>query len=94
MAKPFRAALPGTPPSKEVPVLLRPDVVVRALDLQKRSYHLLRWVAERVDHGSLVFTIAHQYATLPSAAHGWLDAHYARLIVAPVPQHRCLCSYG
>jgi hypothetical protein len=60
-------------------VLLKPEIVERALDLQNRSYHLLRWVADRIDHGTLEFKHAHEWATLPSAAHGWIEASYSTL---------------
>jgi len=60
-------------------VLLKPEVVERAVDLQKRSYALLRWVADHVDQGSFTFQEAHRFASLPEAAHGWLDTHYETL---------------
>ena len=60
-------------------MLLKPELVELAVDLQKRSYALLRWVAERVDRGTLGFNFAHDYATLPEAAHGWLDSQYETL---------------
>lgn len=60
-------------------MLLKPEAVERAIDLQRRSYDLLRWVADRVDHGAITFKLAHNFASLPEAAHGWLSANYETL---------------
>lgn len=48
----------------------------RAVELQKRSYRLLLWMSDAIKRGFIRFETAHKYASLPEAAHGWLDRHY------------------
>jgi hypothetical protein len=49
--------------------------IARAVDLQQRSYKLLRWMTDAVERGFITFQAAHTYSTLPEAARAWLDAH-------------------
>ncbi|MCB9689144.1 MAG: hypothetical protein H6738_11750 [Alphaproteobacteria bacterium] len=51
----------------------------RAVDLQRRSYRLLKWTAEGIDRGFLSTRAAHAFTTLPQAASGWIDEHYDNL---------------
>ncbi|MGC4007003.1 MAG: hypothetical protein QM811_29310 [Pirellulales bacterium] len=51
----------------------------RALDLQERSYRLLRWLADAVGRGRVAFETAHEYATLPATAERRIFRHYANL---------------
>ena len=44
--------------------------------MQLRSYRLLRWMAKAVEEGFIQFDTAHDYATLPEAAEGWILRHY------------------
>jgi hypothetical protein len=50
--------------------------ISRAVDLQKRSYELLKWVAAAIKRGFISFSAAHSYSTLPSAAEFWIQRHY------------------
>ena len=48
----------------------------RLVDMQHRSYLLLRWMARAVSEGFVNFETAHDYSTLPEAAEGWILGHY------------------
>ncbi|KAA1257419.1 hypothetical protein LF1_52680 [Rubripirellula obstinata] len=50
-----------------------------AIDLQQRSYCLLKWMASAVRDGFIEFKTAHNYSTLPEAALGWIDGHYLNI---------------
>lgn len=50
--------------------------ISRAVDLQKRSYELLKWVASAIKKGFISFNAAHAYSSLPSAAEVWIERHY------------------
>lgn len=56
--------------------MLNPDTINRAVDLQQRSYQLLRWMADGVTKGFIRFETAHNYAALPEAAEAWIIRHY------------------
>ncbi len=56
--------------------MLNPDTITRAVDLQQRSYQLLRWMADAVTKGFIRFETAHNYAALPEAAEAWIKSHY------------------
>ncbi len=58
-----------------------------AVDLQRRSYALLRWLAEAVRRGFVTFDAAHTYATLPAAAQAWVDRHFADIPPDARPPH-------
>lgn len=47
--------------------------------MQNRSYLLLKWVASAVKDGVISFKTAHEYATLPDAAEGWILGHYLNI---------------
>ncbi|OYP30324.1 hypothetical protein [Rhodopirellula sp. MGV] len=49
------------------------------IDLQQRSYRLLRWVADGVDRGFLSFSTAHRHSSLPGSAQEWLREHYQNI---------------
>lgn len=53
----------------------------RAVDIQHRSYLLLKWMASAVQQGFVSFETAHEYSTLPQAAEGWI----LRLAEAQLP---------
>jgi hypothetical protein len=50
-----------------------------AVDMQQRSYLLLKWMASAVKSGFIGFQTAHQYSTLSSAAEGWIRGHYLNI---------------
>jgi hypothetical protein len=51
----------------------------RLVDMQQRSYLLLRWMAKAVSEGFVNFETAHHYSTLPEAAEGWIRRHYLNI---------------
>ena len=55
------------------------DEVEVAVDLQQRSYRLLRWMAEAVRRGFVTFNTAHNYSTFPEAAEQWILGHYLNI---------------
>lgn len=56
--------------------LLDADQLALAVELQRRSYNLLRWMADGVTRGFIRFDTAHDYVTLPEAAQRWILKHY------------------
>lgn len=62
-----------------------PGELTRAVDLQKRSYALLRFLADAVKRGFVTFDTAHHYATLPAAAQAWIERHHDDLPPAARP---------
>lgn len=63
-----------------------PTEIERAVDLQQRSYALLRWATDAVDKGFLAFDTLHSYASLPGAALAWLESHYENVPKAARPE--------
>ena len=61
------------------------DAIARAVDLQRRSYQLLRWLTDAIDRGFISFANAHEFASLSAAAVVWIDRHYADLPPATRP---------
>ena len=55
------------------------DEVTRAVDLQGRSYNLLRWVASALGKGFISFNAAHAYASASLAAEAWIQEHYLNI---------------
>jgi hypothetical protein len=55
------------------------DAIARAVDLQRRSYKLLRWMTDAIDRGVISYDAAHDFATLPSATFAWVKLHHADL---------------
>jgi hypothetical protein len=53
--------------------VLDPETTERAVDLQARSYALLRWMADTMP--SWTGRIRHGETSLPAALRGWLDSH-------------------
>lgn len=50
-----------------------------AVEMQAKSYALLKWVGQSVSSGLLSFRSAHKYSTLPLAAADWIDKHYLNI---------------
>jgi len=50
-----------------------------AVDMQAKSYALLKWVGQGVSSGLLSFGTAHEYSTMPQAAADWIDIHYLNI---------------
>jgi hypothetical protein len=55
------------------------DELSRAINLQKRSYELLQWVASAVKRGFISFNAAHSYSSVSSAAGDWIQRHYQNI---------------
>lgn len=53
----------------------------RAIDLQQRSHHLLKWLAGAVRQGLIRFATAHSFASFSHRAALWLEEH--RQIIPP-----------
>lgn len=53
-----------------------------AVEMQAKSYALLKWVGQAVDSGLLTFQTAHKYSTLPEAAANWIEKHYLNIPAA------------
>ena len=50
-----------------------------AVQMQAKSYALLKWVGQGVSSGLISFRTAHEYSTLPHAAADWIDKHYLNI---------------
>ena len=59
--------------------MLNRDQIRRAVDMQRRSYRLLRWMAKAVEEGFIQFETAHDYSSLPEAAEAWILRHYLNI---------------
>ena len=59
-------------------LFLKPELD-RLLDLQHRSYMLLKWVADAVPKGFITFQNAHDYSTLPESAVVWIHEHFLNI---------------
>lgn len=57
------------------PSMFHKDQLEHAIDLQQRSYRLLRWLAEAVTNGLIRFEAAHRFTSLPDATGSWLTEH-------------------
>jgi hypothetical protein len=67
--------------------MLNQREIGRAVDMQNRSYRLLRWLAKAVDEGFIQFETAHRYTSLAVAAEAWIGDHYLNIPPqARVPQ--------
>jgi hypothetical protein len=56
--------------------MLPEDRLRHAIDIQQRSYRLLKWVSQAIDKGFIPPTRAHEYAHLADAALDWMEQHY------------------
>jgi hypothetical protein len=68
--------------------------IENAVDLQQRSYKLLRWMADAVDRGFISTRAAHSFSTLPEAALAWLESHYNDLPRAGCPERNDLRRFA
>lgn len=55
------------------------EEMINAVDMQERSYQLLKWMGEAVTKGFIDFKTAHEYSSLPEAASEWILAHYLNI---------------
>ncbi len=75
-------------------MVLDPVALARVVELQTKSHRLLRWMAEAIDRGFISVDAAHDYASLPAAAHAWLDSHFADLPVNARPAREELGDFA
>lgn len=60
-------------------VVLTEEEIVRAVDIQKRGYELLRWMEKALDDGFISPGAAERYASREEAAIAWLDEHFLNI---------------
>lgn len=70
------------------------DEVLRAVDLQRRSYNLLRWVASGIGKGFISFNAAHSYTSVSSVAEAWIQRHYHNIPEDARPSHADLKDFS
>jgi hypothetical protein len=68
-------------------VLLDPHQLDIAVEMQAKSYALLKWVGQAVSSGLLSFRTAHEYSTLPLAAADWIEKHFLNIPNAKRVKH-------
>lgn len=66
----------------------------RLVDMQHRSYRLLKWVSQAVTSQFIRFDTAHQYTTLPEATEPWMVDHYSNLPVDARPDRQDLKAFS
>ena len=59
--------------------MLPRDERILAVDIQKRSYKLIQWLAEAMSRGFISVSRAHGYASAADAALDWISEHYGNL---------------
>jgi hypothetical protein len=74
--------------------LLPADRLTLAIDIQAKSYQLLRWVADAVTRGFIPTMRAHQYATAGDAALAWIEEHYFNLPLTARPERPFLKEFA
>jgi hypothetical protein len=56
--------------------LLSETALTEAIDLQRRTYGLLRWVDQAIEREFVNFDAAHHYLSAAQAAAAWIRSHY------------------
>jgi len=74
--------------------MLPADDLRLAIDIQSRSYKLLRWVAEGIKKGFIPATRAHEYAGVSDSALDWLEHHYLNFPAEARPDRRHLRQFA
>lgn len=74
--------------------MLNPVQLRRAVEMQQRSYRLLKWLAAAVNDGFISFHTAHEYTTLPESAELWIREHYLNIPAAARPDHDDLPTFA
>jgi hypothetical protein len=75
-------------------VMFNRNELSRAIDLQKRSYELLQWIALAVKRGFISFNAAHSYSSVSSAAVDWIERHYQNFPEKARPMHSDLQDFS
>lgn len=73
--------------------MLEAATVTKAVELQARGYHLLCWLEEAFDRGFVAPEAGHRYASMASAAQGWIEQHYDNLPSAARPEREDLGAF-
>jgi hypothetical protein len=73
--------------------MLQEADIEQAVDLQARSYALLKWMAEGIRRGFIGFDAAHAYAHDAQAAAAWIERHYADLPPPARPPREHLAAF-
>lgn len=73
--------------------MFQSDTLEHAVDLQARSYALLRWMADGIQRGFIAFDAAHAYADDPRAAAAWIERHYAEFPPDARPRREHLSEF-
>ena len=60
-------------------MFIDPKQLELAVEMQAKSYALLKWVGQAVSSGLLSFRTAHEYSSLPIAAKDWIEKHYLNI---------------
>jgi hypothetical protein len=68
--------------------VLDPVALEETIDLQRRSYALLKWLANAIPRGFISFDTAHDYADSAESALAWLGEHFDNLPPAARPPTR------
>lgn len=66
-------------PAHVFTMLFDPEQLNFAIEMQAKSYALLKWVGQSVSSGVLSFRTAHEYSMLPHSAAEWIDEHYLNI---------------
>ena len=59
--------------------MLNPNEITNAVNLQQRSYQLLKWMADAIGKGFILFDSAHDFSSFPEAAEAWITVHYMNI---------------
>jgi hypothetical protein len=59
--------------------MLKREEIQLAVELQRRSYNLVRWLSSAVAKGVIYFDRAHDYMDEAEAAEEWIRRHYENL---------------
>ncbi len=74
--------------------MLPSDRLTLAIDIQSRSYKLLRWMAKGMEKGFISVTRAHDYADVTYSARDWIEQHYLNLPPETRPDRRFLHEFA
>ncbi|MCA9639718.1 MAG: hypothetical protein KC492_03460, partial [Myxococcales bacterium] len=74
--------------------MLNAQEIELAVELQGKSYALLKWVASAFDKGFVTPEAAHQFASMQDAAYGWIVEHYQNLPPHTRPGREHLAAFS
>lgn len=65
--------------------MLHREEIINAVEIQKRSYRLLRWLSDAIDQGFVSLGRAHEFASIGDVTFDWISEHYENLPVNSRP---------